>query len=92
MKDSALIRLEEEAILKLGQVDNCIISGVSVVYSEKVMEHLKKISKIVFWMPLQKYYKKASQCKKKRDSRTRQELKELLEERMTLYWKYADFS
>ena len=47
--DSALIRFEEEAILELEQVDNCIISpGGSVVYSEKAMEHLKKISKIVF--------------------------------------------
>lgn len=48
--DSALLRFEEEAILGLGQVDNCIISpGGSVIYSEKSMVYLKTSQKLSFW-------------------------------------------
>jgi len=85
--DSALIRLEEEAILKLGQVDNCIISpGGSVVYSEKAMEHLKKIS-------FRSIIRRLPNARKRGIVGLRdRSLKELFEERMTLYRKYADFS
>jgi shikimate kinase len=93
--DSALIRFEEEAILKLGQMEECIISpGGSVVYSEKAMEHLKKVSKIVF---LDAPFR--SIAKRVRNARNRgivglrdRSLKELFEEREILYQKYADFS
>lgn len=93
--DFALIRFEEEAILKLEQVNECIISpGGSVVYSEKAMEHLKKVSKIVF---LDAPFR--SIVKRLRNSRNRgivglkdRSLKELFEERIILYNKYADFS
>lgn len=93
--DFALIRFEEEAILKLEQVNECIISpGGSVVYSEKAMEHLKKVSKIVF---LDAPFR--SIVKRLRNSRNRgivglkdSSLKELFEERIILYNKYADFS
>lgn len=93
--DSALIRLEEEAILKLGQVDSCIISpGGSVVYSEKAMEHLKKISKIVFLdAPFRSIIRRLPNARKRGIVGLRdRSLKELFEERMTLYRKYADFS
>lgn len=93
--DFALIRFEEEAILKLEQVNECIISpGGSVVYSENAMEHLKKVSKIVF---LDAPFR--SIVKRLRNSRNRgivglkdRSLKELFEERIILYNKYADFS
>lgn len=93
--DLALIRYEEEAILRLGQVDRCIISpGGSVVYSEKAMEHLKKISKIIF---LDTHFR--SIVRRLPNARKRgivglrdRSLKELFEERMILYQKYADFS
>lgn len=93
--DLSLIKFEEEAILKLEQVDECIISpGGSVVYSEKAMEHLKKVSKIVF---LDTPFK--SIVKRIRNRRNRgivglrdRSLKELFEERIILYKKYADFS
>ncbi len=60
--DSSLIRFEEEAILKLGLVEGCIISpGGSVVYSEKSMEHLKKCFKNCFsGCSFQEYCKKDS--------------------------------
>jgi shikimate kinase len=93
--DSALVRFEEEAILKLEQVDKCIISpGGSVIYSEKAMEHLKKISKLVFLdTPFRSIVKRI------RNTRTRgivglrdRSLKELFEERTILYKNYADFT
>jgi shikimate kinase len=93
--DPSLIKFEEEAILKLEQVDECIISpGGSVVYSERAMEHLKKVSKIVF---LDAPFK--SIVRRIRNRRNRgivglrdRSLKELFEERVILYKKYADFS
>jgi shikimate kinase len=93
--DFALIRFEEAAILKLEQVNECVISpGGSVVYSEKAMEHLKKVSKIVF---LDAPFK--SIVKRIRNTRNRgivglrdRSLKELFEERIILYKGYADFS
>jgi len=93
--DSSLIRFEEEAILKLGQMEECIISpGGSVIYSEKAMEHLKKVSKIVFLdAPFRSIVKRI------RNARNRgivglgdRSLKELFEERVILYKKYADLS
>jgi len=93
--DSALIRFEEEAILELEQVDNCIISpGGSVVYSEKAMEHLKKISKIVFLdAPFRSIVRRIPNARKRGIVGLRdRSLKELFEERLVLYRKYADFS
>ena len=93
--DSALIKFEEEAILKLLKIEKCIISpGGSVVYSEKAMEHLKKVSKIIF---LDASFR--SIVKRIRNARNRgivglgdRSLRELFEERTILYKRYADFS
>ncbi|WP_255350317.1 shikimate kinase [Methanosarcina sp. 2.H.A.1B.4] len=93
--DYALIRFEEEAILGLGQVDNCIISpGGSVVYSEKAMGHLTDISKIVFLdAPFRSIVKRIPNARKRGIVGLRdRSLKELFEERLILYSKYADFS
>jgi len=93
--DSALIRFEEEAILELEQVDDCIISpGGSVVYSEKAMEHLKKISKIVFLdASFRSIVRRIPNARKRGIVGLRdRSLKELFEERLVLYKKYADFS
>ena len=93
--DSALIRFEEEAILKLEEVDECIISpGGSVVYSEKAMEHLKKVSKIVFLdAPFRSIVKRIHNTRKRGIVGLRdRSLKELFEERVILYKEYADFS
>ena len=93
--DSALIRFEEEAILKLEQVDRCVISpGGSVVYSEKSMEHLKKISKIIFLDTTFRSIARRLPNARKRGivGLRNRSLKELFEERKVLYQKYADFS
>lgn len=93
--DSALIRFEEEAILGLGQLDNCIISpGGSVIYSKEAMKYLKNISKIVFLdAPFRSIVKRIPNVRKRGIVGLRdRSLKELFEERLILYNKYADFS
>jgi len=93
--DLALIRFEEEAILKLEQVNECVISpGGSVVYSEKAMEHLKKVSKIVFLdAPFRSIVKRIRNTRNRGIVGLRdRSLKELFEDRIILYKKYADFS
>jgi shikimate kinase len=93
--DLALIRFEEEAILKLDQVKECVISpGGSVVYSEKAMEHLKKVSKIVFLdAPFRSIVKRIRNTRNRGIVGLRdRSLKELFEDRIILYKKYADFS
>ncbi|MGB9940622.1 shikimate kinase [Methanosarcina sp.] len=93
--DSALIRFEEEAILRLEQMNGCIISpGGSVVYSEKAMGHLKEISKIIFLdAPFRSIVRRLPNARKRGIVGLRdRSLKELFEERMVLYRKYADFS
>jgi shikimate kinase len=93
--DSALIRFEEESILGLGQLDNCIISpGGSVIYSREAMKHLKEISKIVFLdAPFRSIVRRIPNARKRGIVGLRdRSLKELFEERLVLYNKYADFS
>ena len=93
--DSAFISFEEEAILKLGQVDRSVISpGGSVIYSEKAMTHLKTISKIIFLdTAFRSIAKRLPNARKRGIVGLRdRSLKELFEERVVLYQKYADFS
>lgn len=93
--DAALIRFEEEAVLRLGQVDRCVISpGGSVVYSEKAMEHLKNISKIIFLdVAFRSISRRLPNARKRGIVGLRdRSLNELFEERIILYKKYADFS
>lgn len=93
--DLALIRYEEEAILRLDQMDACVISpGGSVVYSKKAMEHLKRISKIIFLdAPFRSIVRRLPNARKRGIVGLRdRSLKELFEERIGLYQKYADFS
>lgn len=93
--DLALIKFEEEAILRLDQVDSCVISpGGSVVYSEKAMQHLKEISKIIFLnAPFRSIVRRLPNARKRGIVGLRdRSLKELFEERIVLYQKYADFS
>jgi shikimate kinase len=93
--DLAFIRFEEEAILRLEQVDRSVISpGGSVIYSEKAMTHLKTISKIIFLdTAFRSIAKRLPNARKRGIVGLRdRSLKELFEERMVLYQKYADFS
>jgi len=93
--DVAFIRFEEEAILRIEQVDRSVISpGGSVIYSEKAMTHLKTISKIIFLdTAFRSIAKRLPNARKRGIVGLRdRSLKELFEERVVLYQKYADFS
>jgi shikimate kinase len=93
--DLAFIRFEEEAILRIEQVDRSVISsGGSVIYSEKAMTHLKTISKIIFLdTAFRSIAKRLPNARKRGIVGLRdRSLKELFEERVVLYRKYADFS
>lgn len=93
--DSAFIRFEEEAILSLKQIDRSVISpGGSVIYSEKAMNHLKKISKIIFLdTAFRSIARRLPNARKRGIVGLRdRSLKELFEERKGFYQKYADFS
>jgi shikimate kinase len=46
--------VEEKEILKINIENHVVATGGSVVYSEKAMAHLRKISKIIFWKQLLK--------------------------------------
>lgn len=93
--DSALIRLEEEAVLSLELRRDSIISpGGSVVYSEKAMNFLKENSTIIFLdAPFRRIIKRIRNPGKRglvgfKD----RSLRELFEERLVLYRKYADIT
>lgn len=93
--DLALLRLEEEVILRLEQIDNCVISpGGSIIYSQKAMNHLKNVSKIVFLdAPFRIIVKRIPNARKRGIVGLKDKsLKQLFEERLILYQKYADFS
>ncbi|MDW5550867.1 shikimate kinase [Methanosarcina sp.] len=93
--DVAFIRFEEEAILRIEQVERSVISpGGSVIYSEKAMTHLKTISKIIFLdTAFRSIAKRLPNARKRGIVGLRdRSLKELFEERVVLYQKYADFS
>ena len=83
----------EERVCSSVEADRCVIAtGVSVVYSEKAMRHLKKIGHIM-------YLKTDFETIRKRLGNIRQRgvalregqtLRDLYEERVVLYEKYAD--
>lgn len=93
--DLALIRLEEETVLGLKLKGDSIISpGGSVVYSEKAMNFLKENSTIVY---LDASFRNI--IKRIRNPGQRglvgfkdKSLRELFEERLVLYRKYADIT
>ncbi len=87
------IRIEEREILKLKDINDTVISpGGSVVYSEKSMKLLKKISAIIF---LKSSLNKIKQRIRNPNNRGIVRLKEkgferLYKEREKLYYQYAD--
>lgn len=85
-------RAEEAAILSLDINGVVIATGGSVVYSEKAMEHLKSLGKIVY---LHIGYE--DMCSRISNLSTRgvlikngESLKDMYEERLPLYRKWAD--
>jgi len=91
--DTALIRAEEQSILELNPMEDCVIAtGGSVVYSEKAMQLLKEKSVIVYLdVPFAIIVSRLSNL----DTRGVVGLKEkglrgLYEERTVLYRSFAD--
>ena len=91
--EKELLKIEEEAVLNLGHINNHVISpGGSIVYSKKAMLFLKEISRVVF------LYSSLDDIEKHLlDLNTRgivglkeKSLKALYKERNILYKKYAD--
>ena len=90
----ALRKVEEEEVCKIN-IENCIIStGGSVAYSKKAMEHLQKISTIIF---LEVSFEEITHRITNFESRGIAKAKEqsfydLFLERQKLYSKYADIT
>lgn len=93
--DGKLLKIEEEVILRLGKLNNYIISpGGSAIYSTKAMEILKEKSVIVF---LNTSFKNIERVITEQEKKTRgiiglkkKSLKTLFNERLVLYRRYAD--
>jgi len=92
--DEKFILREEKEVLELHNIDNSIIStGGSIVYSEKAMNHLKKISKVIYLSC------SINQLKRRiNNSNSRgivgiksKSFEELFNERTKIYKKYSDF-
>ncbi len=84
--------LEESAILSLDIDGTVIATGGSVIYSEKSMEHLKKLGKIIYL-----HIDYAHMCSRISNLSTRgvlikngESLKDMFDERLPLYEKWAD--
>ncbi len=93
--DEKFLELEENAILSIGNISNCIISpGGSSIYSEKAMTFLKAISKIVFLNASLEQIKSHTANFSERGIVGLKEkgLEKLFEERLPLYRRYADLT
>ncbi len=87
-------RAEENAVLDLDIQGTVIATGGSVIYSDKSMEHLKKLGRIIY---LHLDYE--HMCKRISDLSTRgvllkkgETLKDMYDERLPLYRKWADIT
>lgn len=86
------LEAEEKAILSLDINATVIATGGSVVYSEKAMEHLKSMGKVVFLhLEYETMVKRISNITTRgvvlKQGTT---LKDMYDERLPLYEKYAD--
>lgn len=84
--------IEEKEILKLNIERHVIATGGSAAYSEKAMNHLHTISRIVFLMADYEVIKKRIHNFESRGiaKTASQTFRELFEERQILYKKYAE--
>ncbi|MFH0977998.1 MAG: shikimate kinase [Candidatus Woesearchaeota archaeon] len=93
--DEAFIRFEEQTILGLGKLKNCIISpGGSVVYSAKAMQFLKEKSTVIFLdCPLQGLKNRLTNASTRGIVGLKNKgLEALFKERIALYRKYVDIT
>ena len=85
-------KAEEKSILSLDIQGTVIATGGSVIYSDKAMEHLKKLGKIVYL-----HLEYEQMCSRINNIATRgilmkngETLKDMYDERLPLYKKWAD--
>jgi len=93
--DKKLMEVEENATLNLGFIRHYVISpGGSIIYSLKAMEFLKKISKIIFLdAPYEVIKKRLSNPDKRGIVGLKVKgLKEIYQERLPFYRKYANIT
>ena len=88
------LKIEEETILGIGRIKNSVVSpGGSSIYSEKAMNFLKGLSKIVFLSAtLEEIKKHTSSFSNRGIVGLERGLEELFNERLPLYRKYADIT
>lgn len=86
------LQIEERINSNLEYVNTIIATGGSVVYSEKAMEHLKKIGKVIYLeLPINIINKRVKNIKTRGVAMQKgQTLEQLYEKRCPLYEKYAD--
>jgi shikimate kinase len=88
----ALRKIEEDVLLQL-KCTHCIIAtGGSAAYSDLAMKHLQSLGKIVFLnIPLETIQKRVKDFSTRGlAKRPDQTLQDLFEERLELYFRYAD--
>jgi shikimate kinase len=91
--DEKFLKVEEDAILSIGVADNVVISpGGSAIYSERAMNYLKGISKIVFLNgSLEEIKMRAGNFSRRGIVGLKKKgLEKLFEERLPFYRKYAE--
>ena len=86
------VEVENRINASLDVTESVVATGGSVVYGEEAMEHLRAIGTVVYLsLPFEEIDKRLSDIKGRgvvlRDGQT---LKDLYEERVVLYEKYAD--
>ncbi|MBF0379046.1 MAG: shikimate kinase [Desulfamplus sp.] len=89
-----LRKIEEKEILKLNIDKHIIATGGSVPYSQTAMEHLRKISEIVFlYVSYEELERRIKNFATRGISKSpNQTFRDLYEERQILYKQYADIT
>ena len=88
------LKMESSVIEEVNYEDTVIATGGSAVYSEKAMQNLKNISKIIYLkVPFNEIEKRMTNLKERgvviEEGKT---LKDLFDERECLYEKYSDIT
>lgn len=92
--EEEFLKIESQVNCNINVVNSVISPGGSVIYCEEAMEHFKKIGTIVYLKVSFQTIKRRIKDPKKRGVvlRTDQTLRNLYDERVRLYEKYADIT
>ncbi len=87
-------KIEEEILLSINEENTIIATGGSAVYYEKAMEHFKKIGKVVYlYVGFRTMLDRIGDYSKRGIvMRENQTIRDLYDERASLYEKYADIT